>query len=258
MRDRLEELGLSAAEAGAYLALVRHGGLAAKDLAEQAAIPRSSIYPVLASLADKGLIENGVGRGSVAHVVPPERALNLLIDCEREALAAHERIVKGLVDELSSLHNQPVPSVNGIVEVLRDRRVIGERYDRLQLEAEREIDTLVKAPMIVTLHGNPAAETALKRGVRTRGLYEPAVLETDEIGPYLKRWIGLGEEARVYTGELPIKFALFDAATVLMPLETPEARHQVTSVLMRHPAMGAALRMLFDFLWERAKPIQFD
>lgn len=258
MQERLEDLGLSPGEASAYLALVRHGGLAAKEIAEKAAVPKSSVYPVLASLADKGLVETGAGRGSVAHAVAPERALDLLIDREREALAEHERIVKGLVDELSSLHDRPAPSANGIVEVLRDRRVIAERYDRLQLEAEHDIDTLVKAPMIVTLHGNPAAETALRRGVRTRGLYEPAVLDTAEIRPYLRRWIGLGEEARVHPGEFPLKLALFDARTALMPLETPGERHGVTSVIIRHPALGAALRMLFDFLWDRSQPVEID
>ena len=255
MQDRLEDLGLNPAEAAAYLALVANGGLTARQIAERARVPRSSIYPLLASLADKGLVESGTGRGAAYRAISPERGLALLIDREREGLARRESIAKQLVADLSALHDRSTASADEVVEVLRDRRVIAERYDRLQLEARHDIDTIVKAPMIVTLHGNPAAETALKRGVRTRGLYERAVLETDEIRPYLRTWTELGEEARVYPGELPIKFALFDGHTVLAPLETPAERQGVTSVIIRHPALGAALRMLFDFLWARSRPV---
>ena len=171
MQERLEELGLNSAEAAAYFALVENGGLTARQIAERAGVARSSVYPMLASLADKGLIESGAGRGATYHAISPERGLALLIDRERENLARRVGIAEQLAADLSDLHDRSAASADEIVEVLRDRRVIAERYDRLQLEAQSDIDTIVKAPMIVTLHGNPAAETALEQGIRTRGLY---------------------------------------------------------------------------------------
>jgi hypothetical protein len=62
-----------------------------------------------------------------------------------------------------------------------------------------------------------------------------------------------GEEARVYDGELPHKLAIFDRQNILMPLVTPGHRGKI--LFIRHPQLAASLGMLFEFLWERAKPI---
>ena len=66
-----------------------------------------------------------------------------------------------------------------------------------------------------------------------------------------------GEEAREYEGDLPFKLALFDSKIAWVPLETNAPRHPVVSVLIRHPALGKALRLLFDYLWKGSEPIKF-
>jgi hypothetical protein len=78
-------------------------------------------------------------------------------------------------------------------------------------------------------------------------------VEAPEIKPYLSQWISCGEEARVYDGELPHKLAIFDRQNILMPLVTGNGQMKV--LFIRHPQLAASLTMLFEFLWERAKPI---
>lgn len=255
----LEELGLSPAEATTYAALLRLGNLGARDLAEATGVKRSSIYAVLRTLEQRGLVQSGAGYGSRFRAVPPERALPSLVDHERtetaEALARKEVVAKELAQSLSELH--PTAATSGeaeLVEVIRNPRAVAERFSRLQLGANESIEMFVKAP-IVHSGGNPEEDVALDRGVRVRSLYEQAILDDQAIRPHLQRWVEAGEEARVYHGELPFKLALFDAKTALMPLETPETHRDVTSILIRNAGLGRGLAMLFDRLWAEAAPI---
>jgi sugar-specific transcriptional regulator TrmB len=61
-QDELERLGLAPSEARVYLALLRQGGtLGASALAAATGLTRQNVYPILSSLADKGLVEAEAG-----------------------------------------------------------------------------------------------------------------------------------------------------------------------------------------------------
>lgn len=262
----LQELGLLGSEAQVYLALIRNGALGASAIGGVTGIPRSSVYPTLNSLVEKGLIEAGAGYGSRFSVVAPDQALPSLIVREREEMLRRERLAaqaveerehlaRNLAERLSSLA-EPIETVSEeVIQVIRSPRGVSERFDRLQLEAERQIDGFVKAP-IYGRQGNPALEKALRRGVRVRAIYERAVLEVAHIKPYFADWITKGEEARVYDGELPHKLVIFDQLSVLIPLTMPG--DQTRMLFTRHPELAKSLGILFDTLWERAKPLEVE
>src|SRR5206468_3146625 len=87
---------------------------------------------------------------------------------------------EGLAHQLSQRMTPFVASSEGtpeeLIQVLRSPKVIAERFDRLQLETKRQIDIIVKAPILNPRGDNPAQAKALKRGVRMRGLYESRAL----------------------------------------------------------------------------------
>lgn len=257
---KLETWGLSSLEAQVYLALLRNGrSLGATAVATAAGIPRPSVYPALKSLVEKGMVENGEGYGSQFAAVAPEEALPQLVATEKEKLSERELLTGDLIQGLLLANRgRDVPETR-LIELIRDPRVVSERFQKLQKETEREIDALVRPPMIPLkskYRSNPAEPESLHRGVRHRAIYESSVLEHENIAPYLKSWIEAGEEAREYKGTLPLKLALFDRKIAWMPLETNGQRHPVVSVLIRHHALGGALRMLFDCLWKESEPIK--
>jgi len=143
-----------------------------------------------------------------------------------------------------------------MIQVLRDPRVVGERFERLQIDAEREIDIFIKAPFLDPGHSNPTEEKALRRGVKYRALYEQAVINAPEVKPHLSKWIKAGEDARVHAGTLPHKLAIFDRQSILLPLMNPGG--QGKTLFIRHPQLALSLGMLFDSLWERAQPISLS
>jgi sugar-specific transcriptional regulator TrmB len=249
----LEELGLPGAEARAYLCLLGQSPLSATTIADLTGISRSSVYVVLRSLVEKGLIDAGAGYSSRYHAAPPEQALGALLERERDALAARERRLANALPQLTELFEQSSGPAGEIVEILRTPRLVGERFDRLQAEARRTVDVVVRGPVQVG-GPNEAEVAALRRGVRARAIYDRAVLEDASVAANLGSWIAEGEQARVYPGELPMKFALFDEQLVMMPLVAPGVTG-VVAVIVRNQELAAALGMLFDTLWDRSAPL---
>ncbi len=256
---KLESFGLSTGEAQIYLALSRSGGtLSASALAATTRIPRTGVYPLLNSLVQKGIVEADAGYGSRFTAIRPAQALPSLIAREHDEqmakLLQRERLAENLIEELESIAE---PAANNgeseVIQVLRDPRVIGERFDRLQLEARRQIDVIVKAPILNPQGDNPAQKAARKRGVQVRGLYERAALEDPAIQPYVGGWIADGEEMRVYDGDLPHKLAIFDTSVVLLPLSMPGAR--LRTLFVMHQQLAQSLRVMFEFFWKQAEPL---
>src|SRR5438876_8615585 len=154
-RGELVELGLSPTEAQVYLALLQNASLSASALAGATELSRSRVYQTLCSLTDKGLVESGVGYGSKFAIVPPERALPGLIDREQEALAQRKQLAGQLGQRLAALAEPVEAGSDELVQVIRSPRAVAERFDRLQLEAERLIEVFCKPPFFVG-RGNPA------------------------------------------------------------------------------------------------------
>lgn len=256
---KLERWGLAPLEAQVYLALVRSGqSLGASALASATGMPRPSVYPVLKSLVERGMVENGEGYGSEFAAVTPAEVLPRLIAAEKEKISERELLAVDLIKELVA-DQTPKASATKLIEVLRDPGAYEKQFRRLLLGAEREVDVFVKRPMIPmsgSRRRNPTQSESLRRGVKHRAIYESAVLDDEYVAPYLKSWIEAGEEAREYKGNLPLKLVLFDTKIAWMPLETNAPRHPVVSVLIRHHALGKALRLLFDYLWKESTPIK--
>ncbi len=260
-QTKLEKLGLSPVQARVYLTLAHNPtGMGGSALAAAAGVPRPSVYPALESLVEKGMVEDGEGYGSRFAPIAPEKALPPLIAAEREKLAEYELLSAELIKNLRFPADQAQEGSEAkLIEVLRHPRIRGERFQELQRETERQVDTLVgigNIPAYQRRSGNPALCESLRRGIRHRVIYEPAQLEHEYIAPFLKGWSELGEEARIYKGHLPLKLVLFDDKVAWMPLEVSASRYPVTTVLIRHHAVAQTLRLLFDHLWNQSEPLR--
>jgi sugar-specific transcriptional regulator TrmB len=252
LQMQLQELGLLPAEAQVYLALVRNGTLGGSAIASVTGFPRSSVYLTLNSLLDKGLIEGGAGHGSRFSVGPPDKALPSLVVQEKEAISQREKVAAQLGRRLSSMVEPAETGPDDLIQVIRSPRGVAERYERLQLEARRQIEGFVKAPLFVTT-GNPVQRIVRRRGVHYRALYERAVLDEPGVKKYLAGWIALGEEVRIYDGELPHKLAIFDRKRVLAHLSMPG--DQMRTLYIQHPELATSLGIAFESLWAQSKPL---
>jgi sugar-specific transcriptional regulator TrmB len=256
LEETLEQLGLTKTEAKVYLCLLDQSPLPAAAIADLAGTSRSSVYLVLRSLVAKGLIDAGAGYSSRYHAAPPHRALTGLIERNRAELAARERHVEQALPELTELYEQNQDATGELVEILRTPTLIGARFERLQSESQKTIDIVVRGPLQVG-GSNEAELAALRRGVQARAIYDRNVLAEPSIDLNLAEWTTQGEQARLYPGELPMKFAIFDSHTVMMPLIAPGVTGMI-AIIVRNPELAASLTFLFETLWEHSEPLEHD
>ena len=253
--DTLEKFGLSTTEAQVYLALALAGApMRARAIAAATGVPRASVYVLLNSLSDRGIVQNGQGYGSEFAALPPRQALPRLIAAEKEKLGQAESLSATLIKEIESkISYKEARSEANFVEVLRDQRAILDRFDRLEQSTKHQIDTFVSPPHFNRSKQPGLENKLLRRGIRIRGLYENSALEDPGIKPFLADWISAGEQARIYDGHLPHKVIIFDLHVVLLPLIGADG--QMRALLVRNEQLAETLILAFDLLWEKSKPI---
>jgi sugar-specific transcriptional regulator TrmB len=255
-RIKLEQLGLSSSEALVYLAVLHHGPLAATAIASETGLPRTGVYPTLCSLVEKGLIEGGFGHGSKFIAVTPEEGLRGLIARDEQTLSERQQIAKELTKALPSLPDDAESALDEFVQVIRTPLLIGERLQRLHLEATRLVEGIVKAPILVPRSWDITQRRAMERGVHYKALYERAVIDDPKIAPYLDGWLAGGEEARLFDGDLPYKLFIFDQEVVVATL-VRRSGHP-SALLVRNAAYAQSISVLFNFFWNQAKPLVIE
>jgi hypothetical protein len=253
-RAELVELGLTPAEAQVYLALLHNPALGAGAIAAATQLSRSRVYQTLCSLSDKGLVESGAGYGSKFAVVEPAQAFPTLIARERESLARREDLAGQVGQRLSALVGAEESAIDDSVQLIRTAQLIGERQHRLQLESRRLVEAIVKAPILVPSSWDRAQRKLMKHGVHYKALYERAVLHDPKIEPYIEGWLAGGEEARLFDGELPYKFFVFDQEVVMSTVVTRSGGP--TAMVVKHAPYARCMSILFEVFWKQAKPLR--
>lgn len=124
-------------------------------------------------------------------------------------------------------------------------------YD-LQRGAREAVRVIVKPPYAVTIELDSLERDQLLRGVSFRVLYDHSALGVDNQLDTTKAMLALGEEAKVVAGA-PTKMCLVDHEVALLPLTTGGGAAE-RAVVVRNPAMLAALERIFEELWRLAVP----
>ncbi|MEV0620911.1 helix-turn-helix domain-containing protein [Nonomuraea sp. NPDC050404] len=254
-RRLLEGLGVTVAEETAYRALLRHGPAALSELAAETGSSAAAIRRMLPRLEDLGLISRVAGRPLRVIATPPTIAIDLLVARRQEELT-HSRAAAALLATEVAERGGPHPEE--VLEVVTGRDAVSRRYLQLERNATKEMLVLVHPPYAVDISDDQEnRRRAARRGAPvTRGIYSPLAFEQPGMLAHTRRAIADGEQARL--GEVPVKLAIADAGTAILPLVSDEDR-AVESALVVHPsALLDALVGLFETLWRAAVPLRLS
>lgn len=251
-------LGLTSYEARTYLALLRHHGCVAADLARESGVPRQRIYDVLEGLVERGLAKVLPGQVNRYAAVDPASGVGRLMAEHRSAISRLEQTTARLVESLVPIWSEGRIDAEPLdyVEVIKDRRVLGERFAEMQTTAEQSLLTLAKAPYLIVDNpeGLKAAERLTQSGGTARCVYETAGIESAGVIADIARFVQAGEQARV-ADSVPMRLCIADGARVLMSLPNSGAdRAYTTNVLIEHPALAQCLAYAFETIWTQAEP----
>ena len=269
MEDVFEALGLKEYEAGALRELFTLGRTTAPRIAEATGIPKSRIYSVLDSLADRGFVEVVPGRPKEYQPKPPDEVLNRAKENRRQEYEGYVGRVDGMradfVDEYAELYEGASDDITPTEELFHvvDVGEPSERETRrLYHEADDELRVLTKG--FEYLPGvERALSDAVERGVEVRVLLvHPRHLEDENVPVQADRVETLRDEhdavrLRFSDEPLPWRGTFADPS---MGYETGEAvllvEEKDVPLSMRQAAVTdnasfvAGLSRYFDLIWE--------
>jgi DNA-binding Lrp family transcriptional regulator len=249
----LDVLGFDDVDEAFYRALLRGSGRTLVELADLTGEPVDRLHEQVGRFVAAGLVEL---HGDTVVGRPPEEALTRLIAEEHHRLRARTERLEAAQDLLPSLsadhhagtapRGEPttVEVVEGgdIVQLLSSLSAAmpGEmrwlRPDPGTAEPLRQIDEWVLG--------------LLRSGRRSSAIYDVEVFE--QAPEVIRRRAQAGERVRLLHG-VPTRLVVVGTAAALIceRFDVPEGRRLV----LRQQAMVAAMRLLFDHLWDKAMPV---
>jgi len=261
--EKMMRLDISEREAKVYTALLTKRELTALEIHELTNVPRTKVYEIIKKMRHHGMcIEKQMGRKKKYQAVEPGRAFDNLIREYENDLGEKKRQAKDIAKMIHPIYNRgiQIEDVTEYVEIVKGLPSIHERYISLVKNTKKEILGFVKRPYIHQAKSQKLGEQEhaefeiLKRGAVIKSLYEfPNEEESEWLIAHIKKCIQAGEEARVIE-QIPVKMCVFDMKYVFMILENPKlATLSLTNLFIEHPGLARAIRMSFNYLWEKAK-----
>jgi DNA-binding CsgD family transcriptional regulator len=249
--DMFEAFGVSALAETAYRALVRDATMGMADLATLLSIDKSDARALVDELTSSGLLVPG-GADEIT-VVPPERALETLIDREQAALERRRLALDGLRDDVGGLVAEFVDSrrhvIGDMVEAIRGPEAVRSRLYQLSREATASAWTL--NPGLPMTRDSIAASKVMDaqsraRGVRGKAVFSVATVADPDNAAYLAETVEAGDEVRIHPAP-PMRLLLIDNRTAVIPLDPTS--HARGAYVLHGEALVAPLRILFELVW---------
>jgi len=257
---RLQQIGLNAYEARAYMVLIGHTKFKALELAARSNVPRQKIYEVLDSLAEKGFAQVVQEKTKLFSAIEPGLAIPNFIarrdDQLRVELAEQSRVADALVEDLTQAYSEAQEG-RGTLDYLRivaDPGQIAAQYRRMIAASENEYLEFSRPPYAV----DPLDEQLVKEA-RLRGVAVRILLEGDKLDDIHRQRLAEYQNAGIavrHLPSLPMKLAVFDRKRGMVALLDPLVTKPTwTAVLFDHPGMAEAMHGLFEDCWRRAQEL---
>ncbi|MCD6515349.1 MAG: TrmB family transcriptional regulator [Candidatus Odinarchaeota archaeon] len=172
IKNDLMKFGLTQYEIKAYIALISHGRLSAKEICQVANLPYSKIHEILNRLERKGWIEIEIGRPTYYYPKPPKEVIEAT---KVKVIEDIQSIANRLIDEL-----QPIFEERGIKEkpdiwiIYGKENIIRKILDIISY-VKNEIEIAI--PTILTedlnLNIGPLLTSILVKGIKVKILATP-------------------------------------------------------------------------------------
>ena len=131
LSKHFEHLGFNQKEEKVYLALAEYGNAAAAQLSKLTGIPRATVYSVVESLIEKGIISREETRGTTIFFTNNPSAFVRLVEKEKEQNTRREETAKELVSLLAPYIESKEFSLPKIMFFEGKRNIESMLYDYL-------------------------------------------------------------------------------------------------------------------------------
>ncbi len=251
MLQKMKEFGLSDYEARVYTALLQKDRLTAIEISRITKIPKTKIYAVINKLEKKNFCFRIAGREKCYKAIDPQRPISNQISKMQHQMDN----IKVISEFLSQQYHKYKGNDDEIdyVEVIKDADMILKRSEQIELQTNKTIKCMLKAPFIMDSEAilkNNISPTIKK--IKYTYLYEEKVLEDDLLIEVLKKFQNYGIEIRI-CDRIPVKAAIFDDKTVMINLKDKiSTQTSFTAMFVHHEDVSAAFSEIFSSYYNRS------
>lgn len=209
-------LGLDAMEEGAYRRLLQVPSASVQSLAVAMIADESQVFEALKALEEKGLVARSTASPSHFVASPPDLGLGSLIVSRQEDIRRVQLELARLTEQYRATNAGRTDTE--VVDVVRGRQAVAQRFAQLQRGAKQEVLALVKSTVaVVSAEQNVDEDIAVERGVKYRVVQERAAFERPGFLDLVRKSLQAGELVRVVS-EVPLRLVIADRSLALVPL----------------------------------------
>jgi sugar-specific transcriptional regulator TrmB len=254
--DKLVNVGLTENEAKVYCCLLRKQQFTATEIAHCSGVNRSKIYSVLASLAQKGLCSEKLGKVRRFEAIQPDTAFQKLIEDQKKKLQTISNLPNLLMPIYNS--NKTNSSPFDFIQVFSTPASIIKKNHTLELESKEFVLSFCKPPYAMTKSIDIHEEQweSMKKGVIYKSIFEVEPDNLDFFARQMKSFEDNGEEIKV-AYHLPIKLHVFDDQIVMFSMINKiNPEENLTYLVIEHPDLAETLIDTFYLHWKKALTVK--
>ncbi len=267
---KLEILGFTIYESKVFTVLMSGHNMTAAEIAEKANIPRTSVYDILKSFAEKGFCNEIQTSTKLRYeMIDPDVIEGKL---EEDFKILHDRKLKELKSSFSTLKNlykAKEPDENKVdVELIKGfNKFRALKFMDLLKNSEKEMLLMNRMEAHVSKQLDEEVLKFYKKGGKVKSIYEGSLnfkLEKDGkwISPTKEDIIDLllffenqGEQIKL-AKTVPQNMAIFDGEIVFLSLtDLTIPRNNRTDVIIRNKNFATYMVELFELYWKNANTI---
>ncbi|SDJ23212.1 helix-turn-helix transcriptional regulator [Nonomuraea jiangxiensis] len=250
--NALSAVGVDADDERIYRDLLRRPRATLPELAAHTGRTTVGLRRAFARLEELGLVSRMAGRPIRFVPTRPDIAVAALISRREEGLAQARLAALALLAETPRTENQ---APEELVEVVQGQTAVVQRFTQLQQTATEELLVLDRPPYAQDPSQQNITEMErLAHGVLVRGIYDVSALEIPGKLRLAQEAAAAGEQARI-SPEVPMKLAIADRRSAILPLSTTASAHADSAVIVYSSTLLDALVTLFEVLWRSALPL---
>jgi DNA-binding CsgD family transcriptional regulator len=244
-----------------YRALLRQPGAALADVAEGLGRTSDELDKPLGVLTEFGLARYDRDTDVIITVSPMLAEATVLgaedleLDARRASVETRRNAIRSLVPDWNDAFTTNVQDMS--VDVVTDQAAISNVLMHFADRCQNELMSVAPGRLPTTrIDGRTrlANVYALRRGVRSRALYQHTALRDRATRSYLHELADNGAKIRL-APSVPGRSLVFDREVALLPIPTEDAgRHGLAVV--RQPSVVAWVIATFEQLWTEAAPLE--
>ena len=264
---KLESLGFTTYESKVFLVLMKGHNMTAAEIAEEAGIPRTSVYDILKIFAEKGYCNELETPTKLRYeAIDPEIIEGKIENELNKTFGSQLKTLKSLFENIKPMYKASLPSENKVdVELIKGFN----KFRPLKLidlikSSQKEILIMNRLEAHISKDLDNEAKKFYKKGGVVRSIYEASLnfkIESggkwipatkEELIKLLDSFQKQGEQIKL-AHKVPQIMAIFDKQTVFISLiDETVTKNNRTDIIIRNKNYAEYAREIFDSYWNKS------